>query len=172
MRTRLDKLKFKGDIMEELIKKLKQQARESWSGKIGEERAEALEKYLRNKTKEYSDALNISQEDILKAWEERRTYSAINYYQDCNQPSLNGGKTKVFETVEEMLTGIVEKKFRCPNCGEISTNPYECNSGKVLDKKKCDWKSYELFGCMGKGTFIFVKEKMSGETIFTPIAWE
>jgi len=38
--------------------------------------------------------------------------------------------------------------------------------------KPCDWKVYGLFKDLGKGVYIFVKEKMRGETIFKPIAWE
>src|SRR5699024_8219978 len=109
--------------MEQIIDNLKQQARESWSGRTGEERAENLEKYLRSKLQEYSNALNISQEEILKSWEEDRSYSAINYYQECNQPSIKSDKTKVFETVEDMLNSISKREFRCPSCGGISSSP-------------------------------------------------
>ena len=72
-----------------------------------------------------------------------------------------------------IIQAPVEVKFDCPYCGEISTDPYECNSGaKVSDDKICDWKVYGLFGDLGKGTFIYCKDKGKGETIFTPIAWE
>jgi len=159
--------------MEQTIEKLKEQARKSWSGETGEQRARDLETYLRNKLEEYSNALNIPKEEILKSWEEDRTYSAINYYQESNQPSIKSDKVKVFETVEEMLQAIGEKKFRCPSCNGISTNPYSCNSGEEMSKgKTCDWKVYGLLGDLGKGTFIYIKVKLKGETIFTPISWE
>lgn len=159
--------------MEQIIEHLKQQARESWSGRTGEERAENLEKYLRSKLKEYSKALGISQEEILKSWEEDRSYSTINYYQECNQPSIKNDKTKVFETVEDMLKAIGKREFRCPSCGGISSSPYECNSGLEMAKGKiCDWKVYGLFGDLGKGVFVYCKDKLKGETIFMPIAWE
>jgi len=29
-----------------------------------------------------------------------------------------------------------------------------------------------LFGDLGKGIFVFCKDKVAGETIFMPIAWE
>jgi hypothetical protein len=155
------------------IEKLKQQARDSWKGEIGEQRAMNLEDYLKRKLKEYSDTLGIPQEDILKSWEKRRDYSAINYYQECNQPTLNGHNVRVFDTAEELLNSIGEKRFRCPACGGISTNPYECNSGLEMSEGKiCDWKVYGLFRDLGKGVFVFCKDKMQGETIFMPIAWE
>lgn len=159
--------------MEQTIEKLKEHARNSWSGETGEQRARDLETYLRNKLDEYSNSLNIPQEEILKSWEEDRTYSAINYYQEANQPSIKADKVKVFESVEEMLQEIGEKKFRCPSCNGISTNPYSCNSGEEMSKgKTCDWKVYGLFGDLGKGTFIYIKDKLKGETIFTPVSWE
>ena len=159
--------------MEQIIETLKEQARKSWSGRVGEERAATLENYLRNKLKEYSDGLGIPQEEILKSWEENRTYSAINYYQEGNQPSIKSEKTKVFDTVDEMIASIGEKQFRCPMCGGISTSPYSCNSGLEMSKgKTCDWKVGGLFGDLGKGTFVYCKDKLIGETIFTPISWE
>lgn len=159
--------------MDKIVEKLKQQARDSWSGKVGEKRAEELDKYLRAKLDEYSKALNIPQEEILKAWERDRTYSAINYYQESNQPSIKSDKVKVFETVEELMKAIGKHEFRCPACNGISTSPYKCNSGKDMTKgKTCDWKVYGLFGDLGKGIHVFCKDKMIGETIFMPLSWE
>lgn len=159
--------------MEQTIEKLKEKARESWSGATGEQRAKDLEKYLRGKLEEYSNALGISQKEILAAWEQDRTYSAINYYQEANQPSIKSDKVRVFDTAEELLQAIGENEFRCPSCSGISTNPYSCNSGKEMAKgKTCDWKVYGLFGDLGKGVFIYIKDKLKGETIFLPISWE
>lgn len=159
--------------MEKTIEKLKELARDSWSGETGESRAKDLEEYLRNKLDEYSCALGIPKEEILQSWEEDRTYSAINYYQEANQPSIKAGKVKVFNTTEEVLKAIGEKKFRCPSCNGISSNPYSCNSGEEMSKGKiCNWKVYGLFGDLNKGTFIYIKDKLKGESIFTPISWE
>ena len=86
---------------------------------------------------------------------------------------LKSDKVKVFETVEEMLKAIREKQFRCPACGGISTNPYKCNSGLEMSKGKiCDWNVGGLFGDLGKGIFVYCKDKLQGETIFMPVAWE
>lgn len=159
--------------MEQIIEKLKENARESWSGETGEKRAIDLEKYLRGKLEEYSNTLDIPQEEILKAWEQDRTYSAINYYQEANQPSIKSDKVKVFETVEKMMKAIGDKKFRCPACNGVSTSPYLCNSGeKIVKGKTCDWKVYGFLGDLGKGIFVYIKDKLKGETIFMPISWE
>lgn len=163
----------KDNSTKEIIEKLKQEARDSWSGSIGEERATELETYLMKKLEEYSEKLNIPQVEILKAWEINRNYSAINYYQECNQPDIRTDNTKVFDTVEEMIKSLGDNKFRCPRCGQISTNPYKCDSGFKIDKGKiCDWNVRGLFGDLGKGIFVYCKDKLVGETIFMPISWE
>ena len=133
--------------MEQTIEKIKGLARESLSREAGERRTIELEKYLRNKLDEYSNALGIPKEEILEVWEEQRTCSVTNYYQEANQPSIKAGKVRVFENVEEMLQAIGDKKFRCPSCNGISTNAYSCNSGEEMSKGKlCNWKVYGLFG--------------------------
>lgn len=158
--------------MEQTIEMLKGLARDSWSGKLGEQRASNLEKYLRAKLYEYSEALGVPQEEILAAWEEKRDYSAINYYQECNQPSIKAGKVRVFETVADMLQAIGDREFRCPACEGVSTKAYECDTKKKVEGKTCDWKVYGLFGDLGKGIHVFCKDKMRGETIFMPVSWE
>lgn len=159
--------------MEQTIEKLKQQARDSWDGETGEQRAADLEYYLRNKLEEYSNALGIPQEELLKSWETDRDYSAINYYQEANQPSIKADKVRVFETVEEFIQKVGKPEFRCPSCNGISTSPYSCNSGEEMSPgKTCDWKVYGLFGDMGKGIHIYVKDQLKGETIFMPVSWE
>lgn len=77
------------DEKNNIVEKLKQQARESWGGKTGEERAEILEKYLIKKLKNYSEKTGLSELEVLKGWEKQRTYSAINFYQEANQPEIN-----------------------------------------------------------------------------------
>jgi hypothetical protein len=130
-------------------------------------------KWIIDRAKHFGEKLGLNWEDILNSWEEDRDYWYMNYYQECNQPEIKGDKVRVFDTVEDMLKAIGEKKFRCPACGGISTNPYECNSGLEMSKgKKCDWKVYGLFRDMGKGIFVYCKDKLRGETIFMPVAWE
>lgn len=130
-------------------------------------------KWVIDRAKHYGEKLGLNWEDILDSWEADRGYWYMNYYQDCNQPEIKGDKVRVFETVKEMLKSIGGKGFRCPMCGGISKEPYKCNSGLEISKgKKCDWKVYGLFGGLGKGVFIYCKDKLHGETIFMPIAWE
>jgi len=125
------------------------------------------------RAKHYAEITGLEASDILDSWEKKRDYWYMNYYQDCNQPKLSSDKGRVFETQEDLLLSIGKPEFRCPMCGGISSSPYECNSGKEMEKGKvCDWKVYGLFKDLGKGVFVFAKDKMIGQTIFKPIAWE
>lgn len=136
-------------------------------------------KWIIERVKHYGEKTGLDWKDILASWEESCSYWYMNYYQDCNQPLIEGERVKVFESVEDMLASVGDKKFRCPACKGITTNPYACDSGLEMEKatkktpaKVCNWKVYGLFGDLGKGTYIFCKDKMKGETIFTPISWE
>lgn len=121
----------------------------------------------------YAEKLDLPINEILNAWADDCNYSFLNYFQDANQPEIKGDKVKVFDNVEQMLENIGEKKFICPACGGISTNPYDCNSGEELGSGKvCDWKVYGLFGDLGKGVYIYIKDKLKGEKIFMPVSWK
>lgn len=150
--------------------------------------AEYLEKltYAVERAKHYAEKTGLDPADILDAWEKDRDYWYMNYYQDCNQPKIDGDYVKVFETVEDLKSSIGKPEFRCPACEGISTDAYTCNSGKkmmvtkgkgkkaklVESDKVCDWKVYGLFGDLGKGVYVFVKKEMRGQKVFKPVAWE
>lgn len=163
--------------MESTIEMLKQTARNSWSGPTGEERAVNLEAFLRKMLKGYSDILGISQSDLLAAFEKRRDYSPINYYQEANFPDLSG--VVLLEGLDEFKRLYPSGKYRCPACSGESTSPYECNAARQVGKGKesaCDWKAYGLFGTMGKGMRIAFRdgflEHGKIEQIFMPIEAE
>jgi len=153
--------------------KLKAAVESDLKRREGERCSKKLE-WVIDRAKHYEEKTGIPWNEILDSWEEKRNYWYMNYYQDCNQPEIKGDKVRVFETVKDMTDSLAEKKFRCPSCGGISASPYKCNSGKFVDKntKACDWNVGGLFGDLGKGIFVFCKDKVAGETIFMPIAWE
>lgn len=164
-------------LMENTIENLKTKERESWKGgPTGEQRATQLEGFLRSKLKEYSEAFNLPEAAILEAWEKKRTYSAINYYQECNFPSLDG--VRVYDTWDDLAALIPSKQFRCAACEKITTHPYTCNSGHVdEDGKVCDWKTWGFFRSMGKGLRFTLKDSFLEkggliDEIFMPIEFE
>ena len=133
-----------------MMNNLKQKARDSWAGIEGERRAKRLEAFLNEMLAEYSKALGMNKTAILRALENRRDYSAINYYQRAKFPKLEG--VRVFDTEEEVRQICASKKFRCPACEGVSTDPYDCDAGE------CDWKSYGLLHTLGKGLRVVCKD--------------
>lgn len=121
-------------------------------------------KWIIDRAKSYGKATGLNWGEILDSWEDDRGYWYMNYYQDSNQPEIKGGKVRVFGTLEEFRNAIGDTKFRCPSCGKATADPYEC--------KSCGWKVYGFLGDLGKGVFVYVKEKLKGENIFMPISWE
>jgi hypothetical protein len=119
----------------------------------------------------YGEKTGLNPADILDAWEKGRNYWYMNYYQECNQPEIKADNVRVFDTLNELRVSIGDAGFICPACGQVTTSPYECNSGAVTEGKPCDWKVYGLFGHMGKGIYVFVKESVRGENMFMPQAW-
>lgn len=160
--------------MQEIIERLKEEARNSWHGTEGERRAERLGTFLKTMLPEYASVLGLSEAEILTAIEGRRTYTAINYYQPANFPSLKD--VRVFDTQADALAAMPSKRFRCPACGGTSTDPYECNSGESLGDKTCDWKSWGLLRSLGKGFRFTIKEGFLDQPrvdeIFMPIELE
>ncbi|HAS5778580.1 TPA: hypothetical protein I7E95_002538 [Vibrio cholerae] len=153
----------------ETLEKIKQMCRESWSGEIGEKRAESTAAFILGFLPNYAEKLGVSQEQVLDAIEAKRTYSAVNYYQAANFPSLEG--VRVFATKQEFLELAPSKQFRCPSCGGVSSDPYQCNASQ-----KCGWNASGFFGTLDKGVRILVKDSFLEyprvHEIFMPLEFE
>lgn len=121
-------------------------------------------KWAIDRAKHYEKNLGISWEDVLSSWEEDRNYWYMNYYQGSNQREIKSGTTKVFENIDEFRKSVGSDGFRCPSCGSITNDPYKCGN--------CDWVVFGLLGDLGKGIFVYIKDKIGGQTIFMPVAWE
>jgi hypothetical protein len=139
----------------EIITKIAKECAASWPGAEGANRAMRVQELLDRVLPEYAFVLGLTPDEVLAAIEAKRDYSAVNYYQDANFPSLQG--VKVFDTPEAFKAAYPYGRYVCPACAGHSTDPYECNAGTVRDGKRCDWKSYGLFGTMGKGLRAVVK---------------
>lgn len=134
-------------------------------------------KWIIDRAKNYADKTNISWEDLLDIWENKRDCWYMNYYQEASYPECNE-KVKVFNNIEEFRKSVGNLGFRCPYCNSISTYPTTCDSGtlvKLINKKgkhMCNWSAGGLFGTLGKGSKVFIKDIGVPLNIFTPIAWE
>jgi len=124
----------------------------------------------------YAEKTGVTPEHVLNAWEDSRNYWYVNYYQDSNQPLIQGDQIRVFENADEAMASFQGKAFRCPSCEGESRNPYACDSGVLVKGLKgntpCDWKAHGLFGTLGKGVKIVCKNPYVIDSIFMPIAWE
>lgn len=125
-------------------------------------------KWAVDRAKHYEEKLGIPWKEILKSWEDDRSYWFMNYYQNAEQPLIDTDNVFVFETIDE-LKDKCGTEFICPACKGISTDPYECNSGKKVGRKICNWKSYGLF--QHNLAFCYVKSERKGTKIFMPVAF-
>lgn len=142
-----------------------EQARLTWSGPEGDKRAERVKQILDTRLENYSNVTGFSKDEVLVALEKVRNVNTVNFYQANRLPLLEN--VYVFDTLADIKEKFPSKKFICPKCGKISTDPYECS------QPDCDWKVYGLLGDLGKGIKIIVKELFLShpvpETIFKPI---
>lgn len=129
-------------------------------------------KWAINRAKHYEEKLGIPWREIMKSWEDDRTYWFMNYYQDCEQPLIDSDNVFVFESVQAFKDKCGQR-FICPHCNGISTDPYKCNSDKRIGGKVCDWKAYGLlrsglcfcyFKAENKGTHIFMPAALQNQT--------
>lgn len=128
-------------------------------------------RWIIDRARHYSEKLNIPFEEILQSWEEDRDFWYMNYYQEANQPMIDSDNVFVFENIEE-LREKCGNEFICPCCNGISTDPYECNSGKMIKRgdleKVCDWKAYGFL--QFDLAYIYIKSKRKGTKCFMPTA--
>ena len=128
--------------------------------------------FIRQFTAEYAALLEVTPLEVLAAVEKARDYTAPNYYQQSNFPSLKG--VTVFASLGALQAAIPSKQFRCPCCSGVTSDPYTCNSGeKRKDGAVCNWTSYGLFGTLGKGLRVLVKDAFMSQPrvheIFMPL---
>lgn len=131
--------------------------------------------WIIERAKQYAELLGITYEQVIDAWESKRDYWYMNYYQDCEQPDLSKTNVYILES-KTQLDEISKDGFRCPCCNGISTKHNVCDSGVLIKRGRknipCDWKSYGLFQTLGKGLYILSKKNFNIYQIFMPISLE
>lgn len=128
-----------------------EQARSSWTGKTGDERAESVKRIIDTRLENYHQNTGIPKDEILLAFEKARDVSVVNFYQESRFPLMEN--VYVFDTLDDFRKSFPSGKYICPKCEKESTDPYECS------QENCDWKVYGLFGDLGKGIKVVTKDK-------------
>lgn len=102
---------------------------DSYKQRWGRNKKEYLSKFrwILRRAQQYANAIGSTRDEVLKAWEEQRTYWYMNFYQDCNQPEIKiGGNMRVLK-YEDWTKELNDKhghdpaqwKFKCPSCGHV-----------------------------------------------------
>ncbi len=156
--------------LQNIIDDLAQKAFDTWGGSTGKEREIQVRSVILNFLPNWSEKLGFSQLEILKSIEKNRRVNSVNHYQESRFPKLDD--IDVFETMDDFKAMHKNLGFRCPSCENISTDPQECNQ----KPDACNWKSYGLFRCMGKGYRFVIKDLFLEDgqiyEIFNPVAQE
>lgn len=104
-----------------------EQARNTWNGKIGNERAEEVKRILDTRLENYSRITGLSFETILKILEKDRIANTVNYYQESNLPLIEQTKDLfVFNTLNDYLKVFPSRKFICPKCQQETAHENYC----------------------------------------------
>ena len=131
-----------------------------WVGKTGEERVLSVLKIISERVPQYAKVAGKTELEFLTLYAKSRRCNYTNWFQSSYLPDLSD--VIVFDTVEDFKNKFPSGKYTCPRCGGETTDYQQCNSGKVIDKKGkvCDWKVYGLFGDMGKGIRVIIKNRI------------
>jgi hypothetical protein len=145
---------LKSEIMDKIIVEIYN----GWPGETGLSRVINAVNFIFDMIPQYAQVMGKSELETLELIAKARNVNYVNYFQNANFPDLMG--VYVFDSNESFLSEFPSKKFLCPCCGGISTDPQKCDSGKKMSKKEiCNWKSYGLFGTLGKGIHVVFKDK-------------
>lgn len=128
-----------------------QEVYDGWPGKTGEERRERVKNILDTRLENYNKIMGYSKEEILIAFEKIRNVNCTNFYQESKFPILGDG-VFIFDSLDDFKKKYPSGLSVCPSCGNQSRDYYECTHSD------CDWKVYGLFGDLGKGIKVLLKD--------------
>lgn len=126
--------------------------------------------WLEKTVKEYAEFFHLSEDEIITKMEDKRKYSWPNYYQEANFPDVSsfGELVGIYKSIEEFNNYSKEHfaGFRCPKCGNIGSNPQECEH-RIDNDKVCDWAAYGFF--KPKDGIIVLEHGFQKIPIFEPV---
>ena len=93
------------------------------------EELDAKLQWILDRASAYASACNCTRDDVLKAWETKRNYWWINFYQDCNQPDparMKGTPIVLYanwlkEGTRLYGPDMLDWRLKCPACGHVQT---------------------------------------------------
>jgi len=120
--------------------------------------------WIMDRAKHYAEKTGKTVADMVEIWETDRRYWYMNYYQDCNQPIIQGDSMMFYddwikELTERFGPDVRDWKFVCPNCGNIqSARDFIANNipepmdkvafsciGRYVGGVGCNWSLGGLF---------------------------
>ncbi len=154
----LEDTKMSPDLLQsDIMNKIIVEIYNGWPGETGIQRVIQKVKLLSERVPEYAKAMGKTELETLELFAKSRTCNYTNWFQEANFPILS--EVYIFDTIDDFKAKFPSKQYQCPNCNGISTNPQVCNSGKEIKGKEiCDWKVFGLFGDLGKGIKVIVKD--------------
>lgn len=124
------------------------------------------------RAQQYADFCGTTRAKVLEAWERKRSYWYVNYYQECNQPDLTKTNGTPIVTLEQWTaegTRLFGKerldwRFQCPQCKHVQTPREFKDAGLDLNtcfsncasrynlggSSQCKWTTGGLFRTGGK----------------------
>ncbi|HBZ67561.1 MAG TPA: hypothetical protein DEO70_12055 [Bacteroidales bacterium] len=106
-------------------------------------------KWILDRAEHYSVKTGKTTDQILDVWEKDRTYWYMNYYQECNQPVLEGENIIFYDDWISALKARFGDDpklwaFKCPACGNIQTIQDFLDHNIETPEKKV------YFNCIGR----------------------
>jgi hypothetical protein len=147
-------------VQSEIMNKIIVEIYNGWVGQVGLERVVKTVNFLCEIVPQYAKVMDKSNVETLEILAKSRNCNYTNYFQECNLPKLSD--VYIFETENDFFEKFPSKEYQCPSCSKISTDYQKCNSD-YTDKNGvvCNWKVYGLFGSMGKGIKVLVKDRFT-----------
>lgn len=115
----------------------------------GDKEIDAKLDWILKRAEMYAEKTGKTVDEILEAWEEGRTYWYMNYYQECNQPKLEGDNIMMFDDFCNKMKSIHGEdpknwRFKCPSCGETQSPKDFIDAGIEEPESKTH------FSCIGR----------------------
>lgn len=108
-------------------------------------------KWILERAEQYAKHVGKTRDEVLRVWEEHRSYWYMNYYGETSHPDLSDGKIKVI-LFDNWIVKLKEKfgdnpaqwKFKCPACKNI-----QCGQD-FIDNGIEDFNSKVYYNCIGR----------------------